>query len=147
MVLVVVLMDTMFGHWIKGQEQVDQGSLLEGSPSAGVVVQLLVQVSMLAPEISRLPTDARKEQDARIPDREAPSAVRHQCGAVLLMDGGVRLSRLVASRMRVSVRQLQSVLSVTCACVRSMNLREEFAVELDADLMAGVFGRTHPPVR
>lgn len=53
-VLVVVLMDTMFGHWHKGQEQeqVDQGSLLEGSLSAGVVVQLLAQVSMLAPEIS-----------------------------------------------------------------------------------------------
>lgn len=64
-----------------------------------------------------------------------------------MTDGGVSLSLLVASRVRVTVRQTQSVLDVDCACVRNMNLRGESAVELDADLMPGVFGPTHPPVR
>lgn len=64
-----------------------------------------------------------------------------------MTDGVVSPSLLVASRMRVTVRQTQSVLNVDCACVRSMNLKGEFAVEVDADLMAGVFGPAHPPVR
>jgi len=61
------------------------------------------------------------------------------------MDRGVSHEQWAAWKECRTARQLPLALHEDCVCVRSRNLTEVFAVQLDVGLMAGVFGPTHLP--